>query len=132
MDEAIAPLEGDSGATVVAAVLRDRVLHVANAGDARAVLSRSGKAQRLSYDHKASDPAEIARCEALGAGFLWGRLQGQVMVTRALGDQEIKKYCGKHGKGVWQHFFFLIFCFSFLQLAHLIILVLNWTTSLRF
>ena len=82
-----------SGSTVVAAFVRGSTAHIANAGDARAVLSRGGKAERVSYDHKASDDAEIKRCEAAGGAFLWGRLQGETMITRALGDANLKPYC---------------------------------------
>jgi protein phosphatase PTC1 len=95
IDQEVCALDGDakSGATVVAALVRNKQLHVANAGDARAVLSRGDKAVRLSYDHKATDDAEVKRCTDAGASFLWGRLQGQTAITRALGDQDLKPYC---------------------------------------
>jgi len=86
-------LPGNPGTTIVASVVHNGVLHCANAGDARAVLCDDGKAVRVSYDHKANDEAEVKRCEALGGTFLWGRLQGQTMITRALGDHDIKKFC---------------------------------------
>ena len=38
----------DSGCTAVVAVLRDRELHVANAGDSRCVVCRAGKAIDMS------------------------------------------------------------------------------------
>jgi len=86
-------LPGNPGTTIVASAIQSGVLHTANAGDARAVLCDDGKAVRVSYDHKANDEAEVKRCEALGGTFLWGRLQGQTMITRALGDHDIKKFC---------------------------------------
>jgi serine/threonine protein phosphatase PrpC len=47
------------GSTACAAVVRQEggssVLYVANIGDTRAVLNRSGKAERLSIDDKGSD-----------------------------------------------------------------------------
>ena len=41
--------------------LGKRVLYIANAGDTRAVLGQMAGYKRVSYDHKASDPAEQAR-----------------------------------------------------------------------
>ena len=50
------------GTTACVAIVRregaHNVVYVANAGDTRAVLSKNGSAERLSKDHKASDPAE--------------------------------------------------------------------------
>lgn len=41
-------------------------LYVANVGDSNAVLCRNGKAELLTYEHKASDPQEIDRVRAAG------------------------------------------------------------------
>lgn len=41
-----------SGSTVLAALLQGSKLHVANAGDSRAVLSKRGHAEPLSNDHR--------------------------------------------------------------------------------
>jgi len=53
------------GTTACVAVVRKEinhnVLYVANAGDTRAVLSKNGAAERLSVDHKATEPSEIER-----------------------------------------------------------------------
>ena len=52
-----------TGSTACVAIVRKEinhnVLYVANVGDTRAVLSKNGSAQRLSIDHKATDPTEI-------------------------------------------------------------------------
>ena len=37
------------------------MLYTANVGDARSVLSRNGRAVRLTYDHKGSDELEARR-----------------------------------------------------------------------
>ncbi|CAG8554524.1 7246_t:CDS:2 [Acaulospora colombiana] len=65
-----------------------RVLYTANVGDARAVLSRNGKAVRLSYDHKGSDPQEAKRIVDAG-GFV---MNNRVNVTRSLGDSSMKEF----------------------------------------
>ncbi|KAG6874462.1 hypothetical protein C0995_010370 [Termitomyces sp. Mi166 len=65
-----------------------RVLYCANAGDTRIVLSRGGKAERLTYDHKVSDKPEFNRVRGLKGVFWRGRILGQLNVTRSLGDHE--------------------------------------------
>lgn len=37
------------------------MLYMANVGDTRAVIGQGSTSKRVSYDHKASDPAEIER-----------------------------------------------------------------------
>ncbi|GAA5847938.1 hypothetical protein JCM9279_003501 [Rhodotorula babjevae] len=69
-----------------------RTLYTANAGDARAVLSRNGRAIRLSYDHKGSDAKEIERIEAAGGYVLNQRVNGYLAVTRSLGDSQMKQF----------------------------------------
>ncbi|KAK9450647.1 phosphatase 2C-like domain-containing protein [Limtongia smithiae] len=76
--------------------VRERMLYTANAGDARAVLCRRGKALRLSYDHKGTDPIEAARIKNTGGVIVAGRVNGILAVTRALGDSYIKKYVTSH------------------------------------
>jgi serine/threonine protein phosphatase PrpC len=96
-DQQLAEMEiMKAGSTSVTALItmegNTRVLHVANAGDARAVLCKGGKAQRLSFDHKVEVESETARIEAAGGVILWGRVQGQTMVSRSLGDHDLKKF----------------------------------------
>ncbi|KAG8908714.1 Protein phosphatase 2C 1, partial [Tulasnella sp. 408] len=69
-----------------------RVLYTANVGDARAVLSRSGKAVRLTYDHKGSDKKEVRRIQEAGGFVLNNRVNGVLAVTRSLGDSAMKEY----------------------------------------
>ena len=49
----------NTGSTACVAVVRNemnnKVLYVANVGDTRAVMSKNGLAERMSYDHKGSD-----------------------------------------------------------------------------
>ncbi|CAL8461814.1 g1345 [Coccomyxa elongata] len=77
----------DAGSTALAVLVVGSLVLVANAGDSRAVLSRRGKAIDLSRDHKPSCPSERERIAAAG-GYVCGEgfLNGQLTVTRALGD----------------------------------------------
>lgn len=85
-----------SGTTTVSALIRieDGVkkLYVGNCGDARAVLCRDGVAQRLTYDHKASDESETQRIIDAGGFVVMNRVNGILAVTRALGDYAMKDY----------------------------------------
>lgn len=63
---------------------------VANAGDCRAVLGKRGRAVELSKDHKPNSPDERARIEKLGGAVYDGYLNGQLSVSRALGDWHMK------------------------------------------
>lgn len=57
--------EADGGACCVTALLRDGDLIVSNLGDCRAVLSRAGKAEALTSDHRPSREDERDRIESL-------------------------------------------------------------------
>jgi serine/threonine protein phosphatase PrpC len=78
------------GSTACVAIVRreinHNVLYVANAGDTRAVLSKNGQAERLSIDHKSTDPQEVARVKAEGGTIMDNRVAGGLAITRALGD----------------------------------------------
>jgi protein phosphatase PTC1 len=69
-----------------------RVLYCANAGDARGVLCRGGKAVRLTYDHKGSDKQEAKRITDAGGFMMSGRVNGVLAVTRSLGDAAMKEF----------------------------------------
>lgn len=68
-----------------------RKLYVANVGDTRVVLSRGGRAYRLSYDHKGSDAHEAKRIQNVGGIMMNNRVSGVLAVTRSLGDCYMKE-----------------------------------------
>eukprot|EP00349_Pseudokeronopsis_sp_Brazil_P001921 CAMPEP_0202958768 /NCGR_PEP_ID=MMETSP1396-20130829/3036_1 /ASSEMBLY_ACC=CAM_ASM_000872 /TAXON_ID= /ORGANISM="Pseudokeronopsis sp., Strain Brazil" /LENGTH=129 /DNA_ID=CAMNT_0049676991 /DNA_START=456 /DNA_END=845 /DNA_ORIENTATION=- len=74
-------------------VLVDKLnrLIVANAGDSRAVLSRKGKAVPLSFDHKPDLKEERERIEKAGSSILDGRVDGNLNLSRSLGDLKYKQ-----------------------------------------
>lgn len=79
-----------SGTTALTAMIFGRSLLVANAGDCRAVLSRRGVAMEMSEDHRTCCPKERTRIESLGGYVYDGYLNGQLAVTRALGDWHLE------------------------------------------
>ncbi|KAL7085691.1 hypothetical protein ACP275_14G294200 [Erythranthe tilingii] len=83
-------LDISSGTTALTAFLSGRKMVVANAGDCRAVLGKRGKAIELSKDHKPNYTSEKLRIEKLGGAIYDGYLNGQLSVSRALGDWHMK------------------------------------------
>jgi serine/threonine protein phosphatase PrpC len=93
-----------SGTTVLTAFIREehhspgskslppRTLFVANCGDTRAVLSVNGKAQRLSVDHTPKSAKEARRVRKAGGLVFNSRVNGQLAVSRALGDCALKQH----------------------------------------
>ncbi|KAG9323876.1 hypothetical protein KVV02_003536 [Mortierella alpina] len=83
---------GDSsGCTAITATITDKnVLYVGNAGDSRAVLGSDGSAIALSYDHKPVNREEARRIVAAGGFVESGRVNGNLALSRALGDFEFK------------------------------------------
>ncbi|KAH6759324.1 Protein phosphatase 2C family protein [Perilla frutescens var. frutescens] len=83
-------LDISSGTTVLTAFISGRKMIVANAGDCRAVLGKRGRAIEMSRDHKPNYTSERIRIEKLGGAIYDGYLNGQLSVSRALGDWHMK------------------------------------------
>ncbi|CAG7888320.1 hypothetical protein BRARA_A02087 [Brassica rapa] len=83
-------LDRSSGTTALTALILDKTMLIANAGDSRAVLGKRGRAIELSKDHKPNCTSEKLRIEKLGGVIYDGYLNGQLSVARALGDWHIK------------------------------------------
>lgn len=88
-----------SGCTAVTAFIKtadkdpkrvERVF-VANAGDSRCVLSRAGAVLEMSTDHKPTLDSERQRIENAGGYVSWGRVNGNLALSRAIGDFEFKR-----------------------------------------
>ncbi|KAH7102544.1 PP2C-domain-containing protein [Auriculariales sp. MPI-PUGE-AT-0066] len=81
-----------SGCTAVAVLIADDgKMYCANAGDSRSVLSSQGTAKPLSFDHKPQSQTETARIVAAGGYIEYGRVNGNLALSRALGDFDFKK-----------------------------------------
>lgn len=81
-----------SGCTAIVALKINHQLFVANAGDSRGCLYRSGRAIPLSEDHKPQSETEMRRIEKAG-GFVsaQGRINGNLNLSRSLGDLKYKQ-----------------------------------------
>ena len=69
-----------------------RILYCANIGDTRCTLIKEFGFKRLSYDDRASDENEYNRIVKQGGVVFGGRVYGQLMLSRAFGDWELKTY----------------------------------------
>jgi serine/threonine protein phosphatase PrpC len=83
------------GSTATVALLhkvdRGLKLHLANVGDSTAVLIDAfGQGHKVSVDHRPSDMKEVLRIEAEGGFVSRCRVNGQLGVSRALGDHWLK------------------------------------------
>ncbi len=67
-----------------------KVVYSGNVGDSRSVLIRKDLAYRLSYDHKANDKSEQKRVKSEGGLILKNRFYGNLAITRAHADFEMK------------------------------------------
>lgn len=80
-----------AGSTAVTVVIKDNKLFCANVGDSRAVASVKGRAEPLSCDHKPTNETEYNRITAAGGWVDCNRVNGNLALSRALGDFIFKK-----------------------------------------
>mmetsp|Transcript_1364 Transcript_1364/g.3859 ORF Transcript_1364/g.3859 Transcript_1364/m.3859 type:complete len:353 (+) Transcript_1364:147-1205(+) len=83
--------QDQSGSTSVMTLVSKQHIVCANTGDSRAVLCRGGKEVPLSHDHKPYNPIEKERIEAAGSHVKFNRVNGDLAVSRALGDFVYKR-----------------------------------------
>jgi len=83
--------EQTAGCTAIVVLIRERRLYCANAGDSRAIACISGMVHPLSVDHKPNDAKESKRIMASGGWVEFNRVNGNLALSRALGDFIYKK-----------------------------------------
>lgn len=81
-----------SGCTATSVLLseKQKLLVCANSGDSRTVLATAGCAKTLSYDHKPTLVSERSRIYAADGFVEMDRVNGNLALSRALGDFEFK------------------------------------------
>jgi protein phosphatase 1L len=84
------------GSTATVALIQNRVVYVANAGDSRAIIvQKGGKVKVMSIDHRPDRKDEELRIRKLGGKVIhWGRwrVEGVLAVSRAIGDVNLQPY----------------------------------------
>lgn len=80
-----------AGCTANVMLIHDKDIYVANAGDSRSIICKSGVASELSQDHKPDLDIEKERIKNAGGFITEGRINGNLNLSRALGDLEYKK-----------------------------------------
>ncbi|CUM55009.1 unnamed protein product [Debaryomyces tyrocola] len=83
--------EDDSGCAAVSVIITPRQVICGNAGDSRSIMSINGFAKALSYDHKPSNEGEKSRICSAGGYVDMGRVNGNLALSRGIGDFEFKK-----------------------------------------
>jgi protein phosphatase 2C family protein 2/3 len=80
-----------AGTTAISVLLKDNKIYCANVGDSRAVACFGGRADALSIDHKPSSDIESKRIVAAGGWVEFNRVNGNLALSRALGDFVFKR-----------------------------------------
>ncbi len=75
-----------SGSTAITCFITPTHIVVGNCGDSRIVVASAGDVRFASEDHKPTNAPEKARIEAAGGTVSLGRVNGDLAVSRALGD----------------------------------------------
>ncbi|EDW17145.2 probable protein phosphatase 2C T23F11.1 isoform X1 [Drosophila mojavensis] len=84
-----------AGSTACVVLIKDRRLYCANAGDSRAIASVGGATIALSEDHKPCNDGEVKRILAGGGRVENNRVNGNLALSRALGDFMYKRNTSK-------------------------------------
>jgi len=79
-----------AGSTAVVVLVKDNKLYCANAGDSRAIACVNGQLEVLSLDHKPNNEAESKRIIQGGGWVEFNRVNGNLALSRALGDYVFK------------------------------------------
>ncbi|XP_060531981.1 probable protein phosphatase 2C T23F11.1 [Cylas formicarius] len=85
----------ESGSTAVTIIIKGDQLYCANLGDSRAIASVNGKLEILSKDHKPNNMEEYNRIVAAGGWVDCNRVNGNLALSRALGDYIFKQNSSK-------------------------------------
>uniref|UniRef100_A0A8D8PVX0 protein-serine/threonine phosphatase n=1 Tax=Cacopsylla melanoneura TaxID=428564 RepID=A0A8D8PVX0_9HEMI len=80
-----------AGTTAICILIKDNILYCANVGDSRAIACENGLMIELSHDHKPNNEEEMRRITSAGGWVEFNRVNGNLALSRALGDFVFKK-----------------------------------------
>ena len=81
-----------TGSTATIVIFQDNKIYCANVGDSRAYIVYDNYIKQITVDHKCSVPSEAERIKNMGGKITKNRVQGQLVLSRSLGDLYCKKY----------------------------------------
>jgi serine/threonine protein phosphatase PrpC len=81
-----------TGSTATIVLIQDNKIYCANVGDSRAYIIYDNYIKKITVDHKCSIPEEAERIIKAGGKITKNRVQGQLVLSRSLGDLYVKKY----------------------------------------
>ena len=87
--------DSHAGCTANVVLITPEWIFCANAGDSRSVARINGQTIELSKDHKPQDPIELERIKKAGGTVSYGRVNGGLNLSRAIGDFQYKKNSDK-------------------------------------
>lgn len=80
-----------AGSTAVTILIKNNKVYCGNAGDSRSIGCRNGQVVILSNDHKPMNPEESTRIYKAGGWVEFNRVNGNLALSRALGDYIFKR-----------------------------------------
>ena len=72
--------------------LNKKIFYCANVGDSKCYLITTKNIKQISIDHNCNDKNEVERIKKSGGIVFNGRVFGTLILTRSIGDKELKKY----------------------------------------
>ena len=93
VDEELKFYDSDyTGSTATIVLIQNNKIYCANVGDSRAYLLSKEHITQISTDHKCTDEDEADRITQSGGNIQKGRVNGQLILSRTLGDLNVKKF----------------------------------------
>ena len=82
----------NTGSTATVVLIQDNKIYCANVGDSRAYIIYDNYMKQITVDHKCTVPEEAERIRKCGGKITKNRVQGQLVLSRSLGDLYCKKF----------------------------------------